>query len=605
MRKVLNLLISVFLIFNLAACTSNESSQDLSDEKAVYTAGTYKGIGDGRNGEIEVAVTVSDFEIESIQIVSHSETSGISDPALEKMPQRILEAQSLAVDAVSGATMTSDGILAAVENALAEAGADLELLKNKTEKEVEKEKIELECDIVVVGAGGAGLAAAAGAMEKGASVIVLEKLEQTGGSTKLSGGAIIAGGTIYQQAIGFNDTPEAVSKYWIEDEARDSLIESEFPNKDRIYELNDELITTVEWIGETVGLEYAVPRQFGWGGENRAHVAAASPIPASGRGSSGGGVFLIEALEKYLGDSVTIMTGTKGETILMENGKAVGVLASSDTAEYTIHADSVIIATGGFAHSPEMLQEMVDASYYKYADLSSASVGATGDGIRMVMEVGGVPYDEAWVIGAGFSAVTASATKLLSSSNGYRDSIYVNENGERFVREDVAYLAGAIGYAEIAWQIISTEDAERLAALDEVVNQADVVKGETIEELATAMGADPATLAKTIENYNVYCEKGVDEQFGKNADYLVAYDEGPFYALQVVPVTLGTLGGVKTNNLFQVTNEKDEVIEGLYAVGECSNKIYYNQVYIAGSGLGVALTSGRIAGATAASDLEK
>lgn len=299
------------------------------------------------------------------------------------------------------------------------------------------------------------------------------------------------------------------------------------------------------------------------------------------------------------------MTSTTGESIIMNEGKAVGVTASSATANYTINADDVIIATGGFARSEEMLKEVVDASYYKYIDVSRSSVGSTGDGIRMCQEVGAVLYDEQWVIGSGFKAVTEAATNLLNSTNGYRDSIYVNEKGARFIREDVAYLAGAIGYAETAWQLIDSKDPERAASLDALVNNVDVVKGETVEELAAAMNADVETLKATFETYNTYCANGVDEGFGKNAAYLVAYETGPYYAVQVVPTTLGTLGGVKTNSNFQVTDANDEVIEGLYAVGECSNKIYYNQVYIAGSGLGVAIASGRIAGATATADLVK
>ena len=99
------------------------------------TAGTYEGEGNGIGGPVKVAVTVSETAIESVEIVSHSETAGISDPAIEKIPAAIVEGQTLAVDAVAGASVTSGAILTAVEQALAEAGADIEALKVKAETE--------------------------------------------------------------------------------------------------------------------------------------------------------------------------------------------------------------------------------------------------------------------------------------------------------------------------------------------------------------------------------------------------------------------------------------------------------------------------------------
>ena len=135
----------------------------LSTGALAMTPGVYEGEGTGIGGALKVAVTVSETEIEQVEIVSHGETAGISDPAIERIPAAIVEKQSLAVDTVSGATVTSGAILEAAEKALEAAGADIDALKTPLEAEaVEGKTIELTADVVVIGAGGAGVAAAVG-----------------------------------------------------------------------------------------------------------------------------------------------------------------------------------------------------------------------------------------------------------------------------------------------------------------------------------------------------------------------------------------------------------------------------------------------------------
>ncbi|KPU43139.1 urocanate reductase precursor [Oxobacter pfennigii] len=154
---------------------------------AVYKAGTYDASAAGKIGDISLSVTFSESRIERIDIVDHQETPGISDPALERIPKAIIDNQSLAVDAVAGATITSNAILTAVESAVVKAGGNVDALKVKKAADKKAENIEKTADVIIIGGGGAGISAAASAAENGATVILIEKSASLGGNTLVSG----------------------------------------------------------------------------------------------------------------------------------------------------------------------------------------------------------------------------------------------------------------------------------------------------------------------------------------------------------------------------------------------------------------------------------
>lgn len=153
-----------------------------------YTAGVYTAQANGNNGPVTVEVEVNDSEILNVRVTDHAETAGLSDAPIERIPAEIVEGQTLAVDTVSGATNTSNAILKAAEDALAQAGADIEALK------VAKEKTDTACEVterhvqaLVIGAGGSGLAAAITLQEQGVETLVVDKMASAGGATALTG----------------------------------------------------------------------------------------------------------------------------------------------------------------------------------------------------------------------------------------------------------------------------------------------------------------------------------------------------------------------------------------------------------------------------------
>ena len=174
-------------------------------------ADTFEGVGNGLGGEIKLNVTVEDGNITAIDVVSHNETPGISDPAFNTILPAIVDNQSLAVDAVAGATLTSNGLLTAVEAAATAAGLDVAALKAAEVKAAEVTyATELTADVVVVGAGGAGLAAATAATQNGASVVVIEKMGTVGGNSIICGGIYNSPNANLQASVEMSDSVKSL-----------------------------------------------------------------------------------------------------------------------------------------------------------------------------------------------------------------------------------------------------------------------------------------------------------------------------------------------------------------------------------------------------------
>ena len=185
MRKFLSLLLTLALVLAMPFGAAMAEGM---------TPGTYTGEATGNNGPVKVAVTVDAQSILSVEVVEHGETAGICDTPIATIPGAIVEAQSVAVDTISGATNTSNAIIAAVTDALTQAGANLEDFSKKEEKEfaLSEDTKDLSADVIIVGAGGAGLAAATTVQQAGGSYIVVEKMAMIGGNTARSGSTLNA-----------------------------------------------------------------------------------------------------------------------------------------------------------------------------------------------------------------------------------------------------------------------------------------------------------------------------------------------------------------------------------------------------------------------------
>lgn len=591
-KKFSFLMLGLIMVLNVVACSNSGKDNNAKSEPAsgsvTYKAGTYTAKAEGNNGDVTVEVVFDDHSIVSVTVKEHSETSGLSDAPIERIPQQIVDGQTLAVDVVTGATNSSKAILAAVEDCVKQAGGDVDALKvAATTNDKSEEVKELTTDVVIIGGGGTGLAAAGSAFENGANVIVLEKLATVGGSTALSGGGISATNTRFQQELGIEDTSESWMELWKERQST-SNPNSKYPEYDRVDKFMDDAVVTTHWLVDNMNHKYTKIEGFGVDPVARLHFPEA------------GGASLIANLEKTLKDKgIDILVETKAtELITDDKGDVVGVTAENAEGKLIVHAKKVIIASGGFAKSEELMKRFLP-QLVDDMGISAAAAGSTGDGIIMAEKLGAALYEDPWVIGLGMGSLVPELRGIEWDTT----KVLVNEKGERFMNENSHYaiVTNKVAQHEQVWMVIDSSEANAkiTGALEGKLPNAEIATGNTIKELAAAMGVSEEALVKTMDTFNAGVTSGKDA-FNKEAPALVAVNKGPFYAFKYYPKTMGTFGGVKVDENYRVLKADGSVINNLYAGGEAANRHLYNQVYMSGSAVQYALTSGRLSGEHAA-----
>ena len=593
MRRILSVILCLCMLCTLAAAAQAD---------ALFTAGTYEGEGTGNNTSVPVRVQVvlSQSGIESVTVISHEETEAIAAIPLEQIPADIVRYQSLAVDTVSGATMTSRGSIEAVSDAIAKSGADPQALMTPIEKEtVDLGDRTTTTDVLVIGAGGTGLASAMTVLQGGQNVILVEKNARVGGSTAVSGAVVAAEGTYYTDTIGIEPDYDAWLASWKEAADSETVIIGEdpgFPTYDRVSQYFREVATAVNWTEDT-GVAHWVSYPFF---PNTYYQVPEYLIDKeTGAADPEGGYMLTDRMAAWFTENGgDLRLSTRGTKLLTnEAGDVIGAVVEDANGAYEIYAENVVLATGGFAASQEMMDQYL-SQFADWLDLTTSGSGSTGDGMRMAVEVGGVMYNDPYVITLGSTSRNSAAVQFVMSINlWYR--LVVNSSAERFFNEGYMPYQTTVTLSRIedgiAWAIGDSQYAgvQELAA---GVDGVELVTADTIEGLAEAMGVDAAALKATIDRYNEIPAAGVDEDFGKDAALATAINTAPYYAVRVYVCTGGTIGGVKTNSDYQVIREDGTAIPGLYAGGEVSNREMYAYAYSSGSGVGYALASGHAIG---------
>jgi flavocytochrome c len=587
--KKIRILFIALLVFLLAACGKG------GEGDAKWKAGTYTATAKGANGDVTVEVVLSKTKIESVKVIEHSETPGVSDGAIEKIPQEIVDTQGLGVETVSGATYTSKAIIEAVTLALKQAGADIDALKQIKQKTATNDDIETEYDVIVIGGGGAGLTAAVSAAENGAKVVVLEKTSAVGGNTALSGGEMAAPGNWLQKEQGIEDSADLL----YEDMLKGGDNEND-PSLVRV--IADNALDGATWLRDDVGVEWEDYMLF-FGG----HSVERSLVPKGATGSEI--VKKLEAKCKELG--VTILTNTKA-TALIANGddkdriNAVEAERNNEKIVFTAK-HGVVLATGGFGSNIEMRKKYnpeMDESI-----LSTTAPSITGDGIVMAEKIGAQLVDMQYI--QTYPTCDPETGRLLYVGDVRLDgrAILVNKEGKRFVEEldrrDViskAITETSDGYGYLFWDQAAMDasgvDKTHKEEYEGLLNRGILVKADTIEEAAKHFGIDAETLKQTVEKYNEYCKNGKDLEFNKRGE-LIPFTTAPYYIMKCIPAVHHTMGGVKINTEAQVLDTNGNPIKGLYAAGEVTGDIHGTN-RLGSCAIADIVVFGRIAGENAA-----
>lgn len=585
-----------------------------------YTAGVYTAQANGNNGPVTVEVEVSDAEILSVKVTEHAETAGLSDTPIERIPAKIVEGQTLAVDTVSGATNTSNAILKAAEDALAQAGADIEALKAVQEKdETAGETAERHVQALVIGAGGSGLAAAITLQEQGIETLVVDKMANAGGATALTG-ALINGGCSKQQAErGVTDDVQTMFM--------DAMVYGSFQNDARMtWLLVNNTGDSVDWLHDTVGVEFEEAiNHFPEHTNNRAFYP---------KGKQPG--YLTGTMEQhYLSNGGELLLETRAQHLLTEDGRVIGASCSTADGTLNIYADVTLLATGGYGASVALRPaDQMGTLFYG----ASAS---TGDGIIMAEEVGAMthymqylksypqgiekPLDGGNITADGTTFrgnayISPLASQAVTLNDG---AIYVNVEGERCMNENMDFVSikkvtqkqtdmtvylvmdqkgydNWMGMMEVSAGLTPEIVAPWLDADD---GKPVFRKGATVEEAAAKAGIDAEKLSATVAHFNEMVASGKDDDFGR-AEMSVGLDsDGPIYIVEQRLRMATSLGGLKTSTSFEVYDENEQAIDGLYACGEVIGGVHGDES-MPSNCVAWAVTSGRLA-AKAAADAVK
>ena len=518
----------------------------------LFIPGTYTETATGFGGEVTVTATVSENRIEDVQITGDHETENIGTFAVDMLGERILAAQSPNVDALTGATVTSNAILGALKKALTAAGADMSAFASaEDEGKALKKYEELTTDIVIIGAGGAGMTAAINATQAGKDVILLEMMPYAGGNTTKATGGMNAAETHYQKEQGIEDSVEQ----FVEDTMKGG------------HDINDKALVTImaensaeaiDWL-DSIGAP--LPKISFSGGATNQRIHA----PEDG---SGVGAYLVTALLKKIDElGIKVMYNTKATDLLSLEGTVNGVMAESDDTYYTIHSKAVILATGGFGNNQEMIVNYRDDLE---GTVTTSAPGIMGDGIVMAQTVGAdlVDIDQIQL----HPTVEQKTSMLITESVRGDGAILVNQDGKRFTDElltrDVVSAAELAQPGSYAYIIFDQKLREGLKATEKYISTGITVQGDTIEDLAAQIDVDPATLADTLANWNKYVADKNDPDFGRTTGMENDLSTAPYYAIKIAPGIHHTMGGVHIDTGAHVIDVNGKVIPGLFAAGE-------------------------------------
>lgn len=566
-----------------------------------------------------VAVEVSEDAIISVTVESCDDTPGFVEPCIERIPAEIVAAQSVNVDCVTGATLTSQAIIAGVEQALGEAGADLAGFRAAPMRSTATE--EYDCDFCIVSAGGSGSTAALRALEEGLSVVIIEKCGKVAGESCCSTG-MLAPGSEYLAGLHADDGVEVPDVQFMFDEL------SSYAQ----YRCDTNVLMNVlENMGPAADF-----LQDHW--ERGGKFAGFVPSVNSCSLDFGKGTYKWQVLydDYILPMGATLLLETRAEELIQNgDGAVVGVKATKqDGTAVTVNAKQTLVACGGFGGNRDMMREYLRTdNLYLYGVATN-----TGDGLRMALDAGGRLTTEINPLPAEFCSnlkvdYYAGYMKFIN----YAGLLQVNPEGQRFYNEELGATeplgvgTSALYTIDHAYAVFCQDDMDAMVAegcpgllsaevrdglriyrsracvpfytlADEMQTAIDAGEGwkaDSLEDLGAQIGFAPEVWDATVSSYLAAIDAGEDAQFHKRPEMLRPLSQGPFYAVRFCMAIDGTLNGVRANQYMQALGEDLKPIPGLFLggldAGGMWGNVYYASEHCAGVSQGHSIASGYIA----------
>ena len=611
----------------LTACGGSASSTSAAGGVSGSFTGTAKGMGD-----VSVTLTLTDNVITDCTAKGDEETPGIGSVVIEQFPGEVVEGNTINLDSISGATITSNAFVEAAKAALTEAGLNPDDYMAKADKTANGETVSYDADVVVIGAGGAGMTAAMTAADAGQKVVILESQAMVGGNSARATGGMNAAKTVYQdenefdQAAGVEKTLATAAEKYADNETITALAKTVseqwaayqanptgYFDSVELMELdtmvggkginNPELVKTlcegtadaIDWLDEN-GITLHNVSSFGGASVKRIH----RPVNEEGKVVSVGAYMIPLLQENCEKRGIDIVLNTTVDTILTDaNGAAVGVSGTDkDGNTVVVNAKSVILATGGFGANLDMVTQ------YKpelAGFMTTNAAGAQGQGIEMATAIGAgtVDMDQIQI----HPTVEANTAALITEGLRGDGAILVNANGERFIDEvgtrDVVSAAEIAQPGSHSWLIVDQAMVDASSVIQGYIKKGYTAEGATYEELAKAIGVDEATFAETMNNWNQCVADKTDAEFGRTS-FANPLDTAPYYAIKVTAGVHHTMGGLTINTNTEVLDTNGNVIPGLFAAGEITGGVH-GANRLGGNAVADFTVFGRIAG-QAASD---
>lgn len=539
-------------------------------------AETVTGTAFGMKSDITVEVELNEGVIEDVRVAQHDDTPVVADAAIASVPARIVEQQNIEVDVATGATLTSIGIRNAVRNALETAGLDPAAYKKGSDRvEAKAEGEEETVDLVIVGGGIAGMSAAIQAKRDGVErVVVLERNAYAGGSSLLCGGGIWVVNTDFNREIGVDPTVEEFIAFFEESAGGITL------NEGLLTHIYDNAAQVFEYLADN-GLPYATDT-WSLGHPDSQLAVLWSEKNKETPWATGHSGYFDAVCDAAIALGAELRLNSRVTGLVSEGNTVTGVTVEDQSSVYTVHAQKVILATGGFTRNSELVARYAP-EYTKAFAFTGA--GSNGDGILMTETLG------AQVIGQGMMGLRGTTMNYgyynRVGNLAWSPKALVNKEGEDFGM-------GTAFYGETLKLLLEQTDACGIGIfdstmgmnedLDAAVDAGIAQKFDSLEALAAAYGIEAGAMAVTCE--------------------AVGVADGPYYGMTIRPLFIGSIPGLLVDEDCRVLNAQGEPIENLMAAGELIFANLFQSYYpSSGTGIGMSTYSGSLAAKTAATEM--